>query len=226
MRLNKFLAHNVGLARRAADEAIAAGRVTINNQLASLGAAVQPTDIVKLDDHVVTHGAEHQTIMLNKPVGFVSSRRAQGQAKTIYELLPANLRELKPVGRLDKNSSGLLLLSSDGDFAHRMTHPKFHKNKVYLVRLDKPLAPLHQQMISDVGVSLTDGRSQLNLTRLDDSRRSWQVAMFEGRNRQIRRTFAALGYDVKRLHRVEFGAFRLGDLARGEFQVVKTAGEH
>jgi 23S rRNA pseudouridine2605 synthase len=127
---------------------------------------------------------------------------------------------LKPVGRLDKDSSGILLLTNDGDFAHTMTHPSFAKTKHYRVTLDKPLEPLHQQMISDYGVEIGDGASKLSLERQDDTRLEWIVVMNEGRNRQIRRTFAALGYDVTELHRFIFGPYELGTLASGEFETV------
>ena len=127
---------------------------------------------------------------------------------------------LKPVGRLDKDSSGLLLLTNDGDFAYRMTHPKFAKTKQYRVRLDRDLEPLHQQMISDFGIELDDGRSQLILARLDDNRREWHITMSEGRNRQIRRTFAALGYTVTRLHRTDFGNYTLNGMQQGKWQEI------
>ena len=159
--------------------------------------------------------------MLNKPVGYVCSRRAQGDSPTIYAILPQAFHHLKPVGRLDRNSSGLLLLTNDGDFAFQMTHPKFVKTKVYSVRLDRDLEPLHQQMISDFGVILEDGPSKLHLERLrDDSRREWRVIMSEGRNRQIRRTFASLGYEVKKLHRTSFGNYSLGDMKPGSYELV------
>ena len=154
-------------------------------------------------------------------MGYVCSRRAQGDNPTIYDLIPHQYHVLKPVGRLDRNSSGLLLLTNDGDFAYRMTHPKFAKTKVYHVQLDHDLAPLHQQMISDFGIQLDDGTSQLGLMRLSESNRhEWQVTMSEGRNRQIRRTFLALGYTVKKLHRVQFGNYALGDMKEGELESV------
>ena len=103
-----------------------------------------------------------------------------------------------------------------------MTHPKFVKEKVYEVRLDRELEPLHQQMIADFGVDLPDGRSRLGLERLDDSRRYWKVTMSEGRNRQIRRTFGALGYTVVELKRVQFGAYRLDGLEEGGYTKVKA----
>ena len=150
------------------------------------------------------------------------SRRAQGDAPTLYDLLPKELRVLKTVGRLDKDSSGLILLTNDGDFTFQMTHPKFFKEKVYEVKLDRDLEPLHQQMIGDFGVQLEDGISKLGLMRLDENKRdSWQVTMNEGRNRQIRRTFAALGYKVVALHRKQFGKYALSGLKSGEWTNVQ-----
>ena len=167
--------------------------------------------------HVVPWSVRHVYLAMNKPVGYVCSRRRQDTAPTIYELLPADLRNLKTVGRLDKDSEGLILLTNDGEFGFQMTHPKFAKHKLYEVELDRALEPLHQQMIGDFGVELKDGRSQLSLTKLDDGRRRWQVEMSEGRNRQIRRTFGALGYTVTRLKRLEFGPYRLSGLQPGEW---------
>ena len=150
------------------------------------------------------------------------SRRAQGDAPTLYDLLPKELRVLKTVGRLDKDSSGLILLTNDGDFAFQMTHPKIFKEKVYEVNLDRDLEPLHQQMIGDVGVQLEDDISKLGLMRLDENKRdSWQITMNEGRNRQIRRTFAALGYKVVALHRKQFGKYALSGLKSGEWTNVQ-----
>ncbi|RYX78032.1 rRNA pseudouridine synthase, partial [bacterium] len=128
---------------------------------------------------------------------------------------------LKPVGRLDRDSSGLILLTNDGDFAYEMTHPKFIKTKIYQVTLGHDLEPLHQQMISDHGINLEDGVSKLQLERRsDDERKTWTVTMHEGRNRQIRRTFSSLGYDVIKLHRTDFGPYTLGNLESGKLEIV------
>jgi 23S rRNA pseudouridine2605 synthase len=154
--------------------------------------------------------------MLHKPVGVVVSRNGQG-SRTIYDLLPKELHALNPVGRLDKDSSGLLLLTNDGALAHELTHPSRQKVKVYEVTLDKPLQPLHQQMISDRGLTLEDGLSKFQLERLrEGNNAAWRVTIHEGRNRQIRRTFAALGYTVTSLHRTHFGPYRLGTLQIGQ----------
>jgi 23S rRNA pseudouridine2605 synthase len=220
IRLNKYLALHAGLSRRAADEFIQKGRVTVNGTVAVVGARVTDQDDVRIDDEQIAAQTELQYILLNKPVSYVCSRRQQGENPTIYDLLPDNFHVLKPVGRLDRDSSGLILLTNDGDFAQQMTHPSFYKVKRYEVSLDTPLEPLHQQMINDFGVHLDDGESKLTLERQSDDRRDWIVTMSEGRNRQIRRTFAALGYMVAKLHRTDFGAYTLGHLAPGEYKDV------
>lgn len=221
IRLNKHLALQLGVSRREADNLIESGKVTINGTAATLGARFMLGDDIQVSGASITDDAALQYVAFNKPVGYVCSRRAQGDNPTIYDLLPTEYHKLKPVGRLDKDSSGLLILTNDGDFAFRMTHPQFAKVKVYKVRLDHDLEPLHQQMISDYGVNLEDGNSLLQLERLsDDNRHEWQVTMKEGRNRQIRRTFAALGYTVIKLHRVQFGNYSLGDMKSNDYQTV------
>lgn len=223
MRLNKFIAHATGISRREADELIRTGNVVVNGKAADLGCDVDPDDdTVTVNNQLVKLPTEHTTIMLNKPVGYVCSRNAQAKGvKTIYELLPDQYKALKTVGRLDKDSTGLILLTDDGDLAHQLTHPSFAKTKEYIVELDHALAPLHQQMISDFGINLDDGPSQLLLERLNDERTKFNITMHEGRNRQIRRTFAALGYQVKSLHRTTFGPYTLGDLASGKWSALQ-----
>ena len=223
LRLNKHLALQLGVSRREADDLIEKGSVAINGIVATLGARITTTDTISVKGKPLATTAIYQYIALHKPVGYVCSRRAQGDAPTIYSLLPKELHHLKPVGRLDKNSSGLILLTNDGDFAYYMTHPKFYKVKVYEVTLDKELEPLHQQMISDYGVQLEDGISKFHVERLEEtSRKEWRVTMHEGRNRQIRRTFAALGYEVTALHRTMFGNFTLGQLLPGKYRSVQN----
>ena len=255
IRLNKFLAERLGASRREADDLIAAGKVSINGAKAILGAKIDKNDKVCYNKKIVPFQTEFSYLAFNKPVGYVCSRRAQGSTPTLYNLLPTKYQKLKTVGRLDKDTSGLILLTNDGDFAFQMTHPKFHKEKVYEVELNKPLEPLHQQMISDYGVMLDDGPSKFTVVR-DDSAPSTQrgfrsaaarglareprgdgrerrdpmgtmvqnryiVTLSEGRNRQIRRTFAALGYKVVKLHRTQFGKYQLNGLAPGEFTEFK-----
>lgn len=217
IRLNKFLGTNLGVSRREADNLISAGKVLVNGKPAILGARIFD------DDEVVIEGKnilkkQYRYFALNKPENYVCSRKRQGDTPTIYELLPADMQDLKSVGRLDKDSSGIILLTNDGDFAFQMTHPKFHKIKIYEVELDRDLQPLHRQEIADFGINLPDGKSKLGLARLEDnSDKKWQVTMSEGRNRQIRRTFEAVGYKVVKLHRVSFGPYSLSGLKPGEY---------
>lgn len=220
VRLNKFIALHAGLSRREADDFIRKGHVMINGERAVMGARVNSDDVVEVHGEKLNNHTAYIYIMLHKPIGYVCSRRQQGDSPTIYDLLPDEYHTLKPVGRLDRDSTGLILLTNDGDFAQQMTHPSYRKVKRYDVIIDKPLEPLHQQMISDFGVDLEDGKSKLTLERQSDSRLDWTVTMSEGRNRQIRRTFLALGYMVTKLHRSNFGTYNLGDLQSGKFIVV------
>ena len=221
IRLNKFLAERLGLSRREADAAITSGKVLINGKPAALGARVDKDTEVCYNKKVVPHEVGFSYIAFNKPVGYVCSRRAQGETPTLYSLLPADFQKFKTVGRLDKDSSGLILLTNDGDFAFEMTHPKFYKEKVYEVELDRDLEPLHQQMIADFGVELEDGTSKFAVVRSGEGRKNFQVILNEGRNRQIRRTFAALGYRVVKLHRIPFGRYQLAGLEPGKYEEVK-----
>lgn len=222
-RLNKYLALQLGISRREADTMIEKGRVSVNGTLATLGARFNPDDSVTVSGKSVSGGTKHVYLAFHKPVGYVCSRKQQGDNPTIYDLIPKQYHALKPVGRLDRDSSGLILLTNDGDFAFQMTHPKFHKMKIYEVRLNRELEPLHQQMISDHGIQLEDGRSQFELERLsDDKRDRWRIHMSEGRNRQIRRTFTALGYTVTKLHRTHFGTYELGALKPKEYTILTT----
>jgi 23S rRNA pseudouridine2605 synthase len=220
-RLNKHLALTLGISRREADDLIENGDVMINDVTATLGARIASDAVITVKGKPLDETPSYRYVLFHKPTGYVCSRRAQGDNPTIYDLLPADMATLKPVGRLDKDSSGVILLTNDGNFAHTMTHPKFAKVKVYEVGLASALEPLHQQMISDYGVEIGDGVSKLSLERRDETRKDWLVTMHEGRNRQIRRTFAALGYDVTGLHRISFGPYQLGDTPAGSTTDVK-----
>jgi 23S rRNA pseudouridine2605 synthase len=216
VRINQYIASATGISRRAADQAIIEGRVSLNCNPAQHGNTVAATDLVTFDGQPLTSDNEKVTIMLNKPVGYVVSRDGQG-SQTIYDLLPPKYHSLKPVGRLDKDSSGLLLLTNDGQLANELTHPRYSKTKVYEIELDKPLRAADQAKVEQ-GVKLDDGLSRLQIKDLDG--KSFTVIMTEGRNRQIRRTFDAVGYDVRKLHRTEFGRHKLGQLPSRYYQIV------
>lgn len=214
VRLNKFIAQATGVSRREADDIISSKKVTINGNPVEIGQKVQDGDTVAINGRNIST-QKNIYLAFNKPVNFVCSRKKQGESPTIYSIIPKKYHHLKPVGRLDRNSSGLLILTNDGDTAFQMTHPKFHKIKKYLVTLDKEITPLHRQMISDFGIDLEDGKSQLLIERTDKDG-EWLITMSEGRNRQIRRTFAALGYTVIKLHRIQFGNLLLSNLKKCE----------
>lgn len=220
MRINRYIALSTGISRRAADKAVVNGRVFIDGKLATPGSLVEPSQVITLDNHVVTLPTDTTTILLNKPTGYVCSRNGQG-SKTIYDLLPNELHSLKPIGRLDKDSSGLLLLTNDGQLAHNLTHPSRQKVKIYEITLDKSLEPLHRQMIQDFGIQLGDGLSKFSVERMEErDEKKWKIIMREGRNRQIRRTFSALGYTVTSLYRTHFGPFNLQDVVSGEYIMI------
>lgn len=216
-RLNKYLAFQLGVSRREADNSIVAGHIKVNGDTAILGGRFEEGDSITFKGKPLIKRLAYTYVALNKPIGYVSSRKQQGETPTLYSLIPEKYHNLKPVGRLDKDSSGLLLLTDDGDFAYNMTHPKFYKVKTYEVSLDTDLQPLHQQMISDFGIELEDGPSKLSLEKRDNAK-DWLVTMHEGRNRQIRRTFSSLGYTVTALHRISFGTYTLDDLKSGDFK--------
>jgi 23S rRNA pseudouridine2605 synthase len=211
VRINRFVALATGLSRRAADKTISSGLITINGERAILGQEVDQNSDVRLASKKISL-PQIELIMLNKPTGYVVSRDGQG-SQTIYSLLPNKLSNLKPVGRLDKESSGLLLLTNDGQLAQSLTHPKYQKTKIYHIELQKNLSDSDRRSI-EKGVKLSDGLSRLQLS---GELTSWTVIMSEGRNRQIRRTFKELGCEVASLHRTTFGSFELKDLKSGHY---------
>src|SRR5665213_2040110 len=146
MRINQYVATASGMSRRAADRAIAASQVHINNQPAKIVQLVNENDIIKLNGLALKLPQQTTTIILNKPIGYVCSRNGQG-SMTIYDLLPAEFHNLKSVGRLDKESSGLLLVTDDGQLANHLTHPSFSKQKIYNIIISRPLEKDDRQKI-------------------------------------------------------------------------------
>lgn len=215
MRINKYIALATGMSRRQTDQAITDKLVNVNGLCAELGQIIRENDIVLLNGKKLRL-PQHKLILLNKPVGYVCSRNGQGN-KTIYDLLPEYYNNLKPVGRLDKDSSGLLILTNNGNLAHQLTHPSFKKTKIYKIELDIPLKNNDKNTIEH-GIQLSDGLSKLELS---GNNTKWQITMSEGRNRQIRRTFKKLGYNVTNLHRTHFGKYTLSNLQSGAYTKVK-----
>ena len=155
MRINRYIAQSTGMSRRAADRLIYTGQVTVNGLTASAGQDVSDADKISIDGKQIASSSDQKfiTIVMNKPVGYVCSRDGQG-SKTVYDLLPEELHILKPVGRLDKDSSGLLVMTNNGKLAHELSHPSYQKRKVYNISLSHSLTPLHHQMICDYGIML------------------------------------------------------------------------
>jgi len=216
MRLNRFLAAAGVGSRRQCDQIIAAGRVTINGQVCTdFSTQPAPRDHVKVDGRLV-HVQTPLSIVLNKPAGYVSTRNDAHARDTIFDLLPAKFGQLAHAGRLDAQSEGLLVLTNDGDLAQRLTHPRFKVDKEYLVTLDqtwdKSLSPrLLKGIVLDGERARIAELHSLGPTRL-------RVILRQGINRQIRRMFEAVGYQVKHLVRVRVGSLHLGDLPRGHWR--------
>ncbi len=215
MRLNKFLSQYTDLSRRRADDAIANGRVKVNGKPAILGLPVEETDTVELDGQTLNKAAPTiVTILLHKPAGYVCSKNGQG-SKTVYELLPKAYENLNIAGRLDKDSSGLVVMTNDGSLLNELTHPSNNKEKAYIVTIDKMLWPEDQKKLLS-GTDIGDERPSKFKRLRKQSEKTYEIILEEGRNRQIRRAFEALGYNVTKLHREQLGRFRLGKLKEKE----------
>lgn len=211
MRPNKYIAEATGSSRRQADNLITANRIRVNGIAPVLGAQVSEDDMVTLDGNIIQPMA-YQYLLVNKPVGYVCSRAHQDDKPTIYELLPDDLQHLKTAGRLDADSRGLILLTNDGDYANQLMHPSFAKTKLYELQLDKELGENDERLLNQ-GVELEDGVSALKVIKHNPL----TVEMHEGRNRQIRRTFDALGYSVTDLRRISFGPYSLAGIEEGGY---------
>lgn len=216
MHINKYIAQHTALSRRQADDAVAAGRVTINRSRAMAGNTVEDGDLVTLDNAPIS--PEHnkkETILLNKPVGYVCSRNGQG-SPTVYDLLPKKYENFNIAGRLDKDSSGLVVLTNNGDLLYELTHPSKQKEKVYHVSVNRELAEEElQQLIT--GVDIGEQRPSIFASIEKIGEASYKVTLEEGRNRQIRRSFDGIGTEVVKLKRIKLGNFAIDNLRPKEF---------
>lgn len=212
-RLNRFLARRGIASRRAADELIVAGRVTVNDERGQVG-----SQVVAARDRVRVDGVEVQpvracTLMLNKPAGVITTRRDPGRRPTAMQLVPP-IPALVPVGRLDADTRGLLLLTNDGELAHRVTHPRYALAKRYVARVDRrPAAAQIRQLTS--GVVLEDGPARAIAAAPGPGAASVELTMVEGRKREVRRLCAAVGLEVIDLVRVALGPLTLDELPEG-----------
>jgi 23S rRNA pseudouridine2605 synthase len=225
IRLNKFLASCGVASRRAAENFIAAGRVTVNGRTVhELGTRVNPQgQKVCLDGKLLKPVSKKLYILLNKPKGYITTVKDEKGRRTIFSLVKIKER-LFPVGRLDADSEGLLLLTNDGDMAHRLMHPKYKMIKTYRVKLNREFHLSDFDRLT-AGVELDDGlTSPCRASFYTDSPDRIEIHVHEGRKRQIRRMFEALDYDVKTLKRVQMGPLRLTNEKRGEWRFL-TKGE-
>ena len=224
VRLQKYMAMCGAASRRGAEEIISAGRVTVNgNKITEQGVKVEiGADIVKVDGKVIKPSGKMFYIMLNKPVGYVTTVKDQFERPTVIDLIGTEIHErIFPVGRLDYETEGLLLLTNDGDFTYKVTHPKHNIEKTYIAVLKggitiKGLAQLRR------GVKLDDdfvtSPATVEMLDAENGHTTIKITIHEGKNRQVRRMFEAVGSKVKELQRVSIGTVELGNLPLGRWR--------
>ena len=222
VRLNKFLANAGVCSRREADEFIQAGVVTVNGEIVTeLGTKILRTDVVKFHDQPVSI-EKKVYVLLNKPKDYVTTSDDPQQRKTVMDLVKNACSErIYPVGRLDRNTTGVLLLTNDGDLASKLTHPKYLKKKIYHVYLDKNVTAHDLQQIAD-GIQLEDGEIKADDVQYAHPTDKKQVGIeiHSGKNRIVRRIFESLGYRVQKLDRVQFAGLTKKNLKRGDWRYL------
>ena len=221
VRLNRFVAQSGICSRREADELITAGLVSVNGVIVTeLGTKVMPGDEVRFNGEKI-QGEQKVYLILNKPKGYVTTIEDDHAAKTVMELVAGACTErIYPVGRLDKNSLGLLLFTNDGDITRTLTHPSLKKKKIYEVTLDKPLTRADFDTLAE-GVDLEDGAAYFDeISWLKDDKKSVGVEIHSGRNRIVRRMFEHLGYQVTKLDRVYYAGLTKKNLKRGAWRFL------
>jgi 23S rRNA pseudouridine2605 synthase len=220
VRLNKALADAGVAARRKAEDLIRARRVSVNGEVETdLSRRVFPdVDELAVDGVVVTRPERLVYLMLNKPVGYLTAV-TDTRERTVMELLPDGFGRLFPVGRLDRETEGLLLVSNDGDLGHRLMHPRYHVRKTYRAVVDGTITEARVDRLRD-GIVLDDGPTQpaeATITRIGPTSEV-EITIGEGRKRQVRRMFSAIGHPVLELERVSYGPLALRDLRRGKWR--------
>jgi len=219
-RLQKVLARAGVASRRKAEELIRAGRVTVNGRVAALGDVADPGDDVRLDGRPLPRPERSVTYLLHKPRGLVTTASDELGRPTVMDLVPA-VPGLHPVGRLDLDSEGLLLLTTDGDLTLRLTHPRYRHEKEYRVWTDPPDVSDEALARLTSGVTLEDGPARAE--RAERAPGGAVVVLREGRKRQVRRMLAAVGHEVVRLKRTRVAGLELGDLPVGRFRELTAA---
>jgi len=224
IRLNKFLAQAGVASRREVDKMIAEGRIKVNGQVVQvLGYKIDDEkDRVEVDGRRVEREEGLVYLMLNKPQGYLVTLKDNFQRPTIQQLLPSLKQRIFPVGRLDYDSSGLLLMMNDGELAYRLTHPRFKVPKVYLAKVMGEPDPSDLARL-EKGIYL-DGKktapAQIAQVKSDPKKSLFKIEIFEGRKREVKRMFQAIGHKVLHLQRIGFGSLRLGSLKAGKWRYL------
>lgn len=222
IRLNVFLAHAGLCSRRMADELIKKGEITINHGvIKEPGYKIKDNDTVRYKKKVVKLGAiPLVTIALNKPAGFITTVSDDKNRETVMDLLDSKIKtRVYPIGRLDRNTTGLLLLTNDGDLANGLAHPKFNIKKVYHVTLSRELTDDHLELIKK-GVRLVDGFIKVDNIARDMQKYRAKVTLHSGKYRIVRRIFESLGYTVRKLDRINFGGITKKGLPEGQYRFL------
>ncbi|HIX08655.1 MAG TPA: rRNA pseudouridine synthase [Firmicutes bacterium] len=218
MRINKFLAEQGVASRRGSDEIIAAGRVTINGKVAQAGDDVSGEDVVMLDGKTLSHKVKYEYYLLNKPKGYLCTVSDDKGRKTVMDLLPAGAGRVFPVGRLDYDTEGMLILTNDGDLAYRLTAPQSEIAKTYLVRIEGSITDIQLNRLR-AGVEIDRGvmskKCKVTVTETNKKYTKLRVVITEGKNREIRKMFEAVGKQVVFLKRLKIGDLTLTGLDRG-----------
>jgi 23S rRNA pseudouridine2605 synthase len=220
IRLNKYLSNAGVCSRREADVLIQTGVVTVNGEvITELGYKIKPDDVVQYDGETI-NAEKKRYVLLNKPKGFITTMDDPRGRKTVMSLVKKACRErIYPVGRLDRETTGLLLFTNDGDMAKKLTHPRYQARKIYHVETDKPIKKEDLEKLLS-GVVLEDGKTQCDKATYVDGGTDHEagVELHSGKNRVVRRLFETLGYKVVRLDRVQFASLTKKDLPRGMFR--------
>lgn len=224
-RLNKYLALCGLGSRRKVETLIAAGRITVNGSVVSrLGTVIEPGDRVEFNGKPLGMLEDRVYLMLNKPRGYITTLSDEKDRPTVMNLVPEKFRRVGvyPVGRLDRETEGLLLLTNDGDLAYRLTKPSFHVPKEYRIEVDRPLLPEDRDTIArGLYIPQLDLKTRpCMIDLIDDSARHVRMVIEEGKNRQIRYTFMNCGYTVKKLERVAYGNLSLKRVRRGTIRAL------
>ena len=218
MRINKFLAEQGVASRRGSDEIIAAGRVTINGKVARAGDDVTGADTVMLDGKELPHKVKYEYYLLNKPKGYLCTVSDDKGRKTVMDLLPAGAGRVFPVGRLDYDTEGMLILTNDGDLAYRLTAPQSEIAKTYLVRVEGSVTDVQLNRLR-AGVEIERGvvtkKCRITVVETNKKFTKLRVVLTEGKNREIRKMFEVIGKEVAFLKRLKIGELTLTGLDRG-----------